>query len=45
MLMKGASYSQVIDFMDNEEGKRKENPFENFSTPSPEHLTPKVFGN
>ena len=45
MLMKGASYSEVIDFMDNEEGKRKENPFENFSTPSPEHLTPKVFGN
>lgn len=45
MLMKGASYSEVIDFMDNEEGKRKENPFENFSTPSPEHLTPKIFGN
>lgn len=45
MLMKGASYSEVIDFMDKEEGKRKDNPFENFSTPSPEHLTPKVFGN
>ena len=31
MLMKGASYTEVIEFMDREGDKRKDNPFERFS--------------
>ena len=33
MLMKGASYTEVIEFMDGDNGKRKENPFERVGTP------------
>jgi hypothetical protein len=34
MLMKGATYTEVINYMDSQDGKRKENPFERFETPS-----------
>jgi cell division protease FtsH len=34
MLMKGASYTEVIAYMDSQESKRKENPFERYDTPS-----------
>ncbi len=42
MLMRGASYREVIDFMEKEEDKHHENPFENFGNPTPDHLTPKL---
>lgn len=45
MLMNGASYAEVIAFMDREEDKHRENPFENFGNPTPDHLTPKLSGN
>lgn len=45
MLMNGASYAEVIAFMDREEDKHKDNPFENFGNPTPDHLTPKLSGN
>lgn len=45
MLMNGASYTEVIAFMDREEDKHRENPFENFGNPTPDHLTPKLSGN
>ena len=38
MLMKGASYQEVIDSMDGKEEKHKANPFVNMTTPSKEHL-------
>jgi len=38
MLMKGASYQEVIDSMDGKEEKHKANPFANMTTPSKEHL-------
>ena len=43
MLMKGASYTEVIEFMDREGDKRKENPFERFSG-APGGLTPQPGG-
>lgn len=45
MLMNGASYAEVIAFMDREEDKHRENPFENFGNPTPDHLPPKLSGN
>ncbi len=36
MLMKGASYNEVIEFMDKEGEKHKDNPFERFSDPAPQ---------
>ena len=45
MLMNGASYAEVIAFMDREEDKHKDNPFENFGNPTLDHLTPKLSGN
>ena len=45
MLMNGASYAEVISFMDREEDKHRENHFENFGNPTPDHLTPKLSGN
>jgi cell division protease FtsH len=38
MLMKGASYQEVIDSMDGKEEAHKANPFANMTTPSKEHL-------
>ncbi len=38
MLMKGASYKEVIEFMDAKEGTPRANPFATVSEPSPEHL-------
>ena len=38
MLMKGASYQEVIDSMDGKEETHKANPFANMTTPSKEHL-------
>lgn len=42
MLMRGASFREVIDFMEREEDKHRENPFENMTTPGSDHLTPKL---
>ena len=36
MLMKGASYTEVIEFMDREGDKRAANPFERFSGAAPQ---------
>ena len=38
MLMKGASYTEVIEYMDGKEGTPRENPFASMTSPSPEHL-------
>lgn len=40
MLMKGASYTEVIEFMDSQDGTRRENPFEAMtkSTAAAEHI-------
>jgi len=38
MLMKGASYKEVIETMESREGVRRENPFKTVSEPSPEHI-------
>ena len=40
MLMKGASYTEVIEFMDSQDGTRRENPFEAMtkSTATAEHI-------
>ena len=38
MLMQGASYMEVIEFMDGKEGTPRENPFASMTSPSPEHL-------
>ena len=38
MLMKGASYSEVIEFMEREDGSRKENPFLMMTKPEKEHV-------
>ncbi|MFR1983749.1 MAG: ATP-dependent zinc metalloprotease FtsH [Christensenellaceae bacterium] len=43
MLMNGASYAEVIAFMDREEDKHRENPLK-ISKSTPDHLTPS-FGN
>ena len=40
MLMRGSSFREVIDFMEREEDKHRENPFENMTTPGSDHLTP-----
>ncbi len=37
MLMKGASYKEVIAYMEEKEGTHRENPFASMTTPSPEH--------
>ena len=42
MLMKGASYTEVIEFMDREGDKRKDNPFERFSDAAPAAPQPGV---
>ena len=42
MLMRGSSFREVIDFMEREEDKHRENPFENMTTPGSDHLTPKL---
>lgn len=42
MLMKGASYTEVIEFMDKEGDKRKDNPFERFSDAAPAAPQPGV---
>ncbi len=38
MLMKGASYKEVIEFMDSREGAHKDNPFAYATEPSAEHI-------
>ncbi len=38
LLMKGASYTEVIEFMDGEEDTRKENPFVTMTKPDKEHI-------
>ena len=38
MLMKGASYKEVIAFMDEREGEHQSNPFASVTTPSKEHI-------
>ena len=42
MLMKGAPYTEVIEFMDREGDKRKDNPFERFSDAAPAAPQPGV---
>ena len=39
MLMKGATYTQVVEFMESDDGKRKENPFERVAAPTVEPKT------
>jgi hypothetical protein len=39
MLMKGASYSEVIAYMENNEFTHKDNPFARATEPQAEHLT------
>ena len=38
MLMKGASYKEVIAYMDEREGMHQKNPFRTATTPSSEHI-------
>ncbi len=38
MLMKGASYAEVVAYMNEREDEHKENPFAAMTTPSPEHI-------
>ena len=38
MLMKGASYKEVIEAMEGKENERRENPFKTATEPSPEHI-------
>jgi hypothetical protein len=37
MLMKGASYTEVLEFMDGQEDRHSANPFERVTPTSPEH--------
>ena len=39
MLMKGASYSEVIAYMENNESTHQDNPFARATEPQAEHLT------
>ena len=39
MLMKGASYSEVISYMENNESTHQDNPFARATEPQAEHLT------